>query len=289
MQITFLGTGASEGIPGAFCECPRCQEARSTLGKEVRHRSSALINDDLLIDLGPDLFSMFPTTHVAPGKIHFALQTHPQTDHINGLTLLSRSTESAAQVSTCLDYYAGTSSMQELAWQLHKPAGFFDDDRHQAAYNLRFHIIRPWAELFFGNYEVLAVPAAYDRIPDTYLFAIRESSTGQTIFYGTDTAPLPDETWDEVAQRGWRFDLFILEQTMGSGAESLGHHNARQFQRSISQGRLAGVIDVTTRVVATHFVHHSCPSHRELEAQGAVNGFIPAWDGLTLPAIAEDP
>ncbi len=28
MKIHFYGTGASEGVPGFFCECEHCKEAR---------------------------------------------------------------------------------------------------------------------------------------------------------------------------------------------------------------------------------------------------------------------
>ena len=54
MRITFLGTAASEGFPNAFCHCENCEGARALGGPSLRKRSSALINSDLLIDIGPD-------------------------------------------------------------------------------------------------------------------------------------------------------------------------------------------------------------------------------------------
>ena len=53
MKITFLGTAAI-GYPLAFCNCENCQQARIYRGKSIRKRSSILINENLLIDLGPD-------------------------------------------------------------------------------------------------------------------------------------------------------------------------------------------------------------------------------------------
>lgn len=56
-MMLFLGTGAAEGIPTPFCRCRVCENARKKGGKEVRMRSSFRVSRELLIDLGPDLFS----------------------------------------------------------------------------------------------------------------------------------------------------------------------------------------------------------------------------------------
>lgn len=51
MKVTFLGNGASEGIPALFCECNLCRQARQ---RHIYHtRSQLMINDDLLIDFPP--------------------------------------------------------------------------------------------------------------------------------------------------------------------------------------------------------------------------------------------
>lgn len=54
MQITFLGTGAASAVPLPFCTCSLCQTARRLGAKELRARSALLVNDDLMIDFGPD-------------------------------------------------------------------------------------------------------------------------------------------------------------------------------------------------------------------------------------------
>ena len=51
MKFTYLGTSSCEGIPALFCNCPRCEGARRLGGKNIRTRTQALINEDLLIDL----------------------------------------------------------------------------------------------------------------------------------------------------------------------------------------------------------------------------------------------
>ena len=57
MKLQYLGTAAAEGIPGLFCQCPMCQYARKTMGKEYRARSGAVVNDRLMIDFPPDVYA----------------------------------------------------------------------------------------------------------------------------------------------------------------------------------------------------------------------------------------
>lgn len=57
MIITFLGTAAANAFPEAFCKCGNCAKARALRGPSLRKRSAAVINDDLLIDLGPDIMT----------------------------------------------------------------------------------------------------------------------------------------------------------------------------------------------------------------------------------------
>ena len=54
MKLTYYGTAAGEAWPGVFCSCALCQRARVLGGKNIRTRSQALIDDDLLLDLPPD-------------------------------------------------------------------------------------------------------------------------------------------------------------------------------------------------------------------------------------------
>ena len=50
MKLRYLGTAAAEGIPGVFCDCKVCREARTKKGRFIRTRSQLLLEDELLID-----------------------------------------------------------------------------------------------------------------------------------------------------------------------------------------------------------------------------------------------
>ena len=56
MKIKYLGTGAAEGIPAVFCHCNICNHARLKGGRNIRTRSQLLVDDNILIDFGPDSF-----------------------------------------------------------------------------------------------------------------------------------------------------------------------------------------------------------------------------------------
>ncbi len=83
IQITFLGTGTSTGIPLIGCKCATCS---STDPKDKRLRASVLVETDdatVLIDAGPDLRQQllrFPVKH-----LDGILVTHEHYDHIGGL------------------------------------------------------------------------------------------------------------------------------------------------------------------------------------------------------------
>lgn len=83
MELTFLGTGTSTGIPQIGCGCKVC---RSTDVRDKRLRCSAMVkigNRNLLIDCGPD-FRMQMLRQGSP-SLDTLLVTHSHYDHLGGL------------------------------------------------------------------------------------------------------------------------------------------------------------------------------------------------------------
>lgn len=56
MKIRYLGTAAAEGWPALFCSCPICTQARERGGKNLRTRTQAVLDGELLIDFPPDTY-----------------------------------------------------------------------------------------------------------------------------------------------------------------------------------------------------------------------------------------
>ena len=83
MNLTFLGSGTSTGIPQIGCSCKTCS---STDSKDKRLRASVLIKQGettLLIDAGPDLRQQLIVEKVT--EISAILLTHEHYDHLGGL------------------------------------------------------------------------------------------------------------------------------------------------------------------------------------------------------------
>jgi phosphoribosyl 1,2-cyclic phosphate phosphodiesterase len=83
MQLTFLGTGTSQGVPVIGCECEACL---STDPKDKRLRVSVWIEVEgkhFVIDTGPDF--RYQMLRTAVPRIDAILITHEHRDHVAGL------------------------------------------------------------------------------------------------------------------------------------------------------------------------------------------------------------
>ena len=83
MEVTFLGTGTSQGIPIIGCDCKICQ---SDDIKDIRLRSSVYIkynNSNIIIDTGPDFRQQALKEKIK--NLDFILYTHAHKDHTGGI------------------------------------------------------------------------------------------------------------------------------------------------------------------------------------------------------------
>lgn len=282
MVITFLGTSAANAFPEAFCRCDNCEQARALGGRSLRKRSAALINDDLLIDLGPDVMTA-SNLHGRPlCNVRYCLQTHAHADHLDTSHFLSRSPGYGVIDAPRLHFYASPGTLRLAAQLLERdcaPLSFLDPEIGEQL-NLEIHQIEALQSFAAGPYQVTAFPANHDPTVDPLLYAVE--SQGHSIFYGLDTATLPEETWRGFHERRLRFDVVILDHTYGPDEPGGDHLSAHQFIEHVARMREESLLAAQARIFATHIAHEGNPAHPELVDFATRHGYEVAYDGLSV-------
>lgn len=252
IEITFLGTGTSQGIPVIACDCPVC---RSEDPRDTRTRTSALLNLDghsVLIDTTPDLRSQCLQNDIR--RIDAVLITHTHADHFLGLDDIRRFTQiqqGPIDVYIHRQHYASLEKV--FGYAKAEYAGGNPDLPH-----LLFHPVEQPFSLF--GYDVIPISFPHGR---TTVTGFRIGS----IAYCTDISEMPRETIGELQN----LELLVL------GALRPNPHPAHL---SIPQA-----VEVAQQIAAkqtflVHMSHHVC--HQEQ------NGQLPdtvrlAYDGLKVP------
>lgn len=285
MILTFLGTSAANAYPEAFCGCDNCETARVLGGKSLRKRSSALVNDDLLIDLGPDIMTAAALhAHPLTGVRH-CLQTHAHADHLDTSHLLARSPVYGVVGAPRLHFYASHATLMIVDERLQEdiaPDSLFDHDVIERL-NLEIHPIESLQTFHAGPYLVTALPANHDPSVEPLLYVLQLGK--RSIFYGTDTATFPDETWRAFHSINLRFDMVILDHTYGPDQVSSDHLCARECIEHLARMQEEGLLNDGARLFATHIAHEGNPPHPQLVDFAAQYGYEVAYDGLEVEII----
>lgn len=282
MKLTFLGTSAANAFPEPFCSCANCIGARVEGGKSLRKRSAALINDDLLIDLGPDIMSSSNVHNIDLTGVYWCLQTHPHADHLDLSHLLSRSPGFGVVGAPCLHFYASSATLERAKQTFRRDlsGSELSDPDTQERLNVNIHEIEPFEVCEVGPYEVIPLPANHAPGFEAYLYAIRRN--GSAIFYGTDTASLFEGTWDTLHGHQLAFDLVVFDHTYGPEELESDHLNAHNLATHVHRMRKEGLLKSDGRAFATHIAHEGNPPHSELEKFASRNGYEVGFDGLTV-------
>ncbi len=282
MRLLFLGTAASEGYPNAFCACKNCEMARQLGGASLRKRAAALINDDLLIDLGPDLMAAALQHQIALAKLEYCLQTHEHSDHLDPSHFFSRSSYCGVHDTPKLHYYASPGALQRSvkvlrAEGLDLAAQTIDLGDEL---NLFIHTIHPFQRFAAGPYQIFTVAANHDPSITAMLYVIEQA--GRVLFYATDTGEIAEPTWQALKSYGRQFNVVAMDHTFGFAGRSTGHMNSEQFLEQVARLREEGLLAKDARIFAHHLAHHSNPTYPELAIYARQHGYAIAYDGLCV-------
>lgn len=269
MRIRFLGTAAAEGWPAVFCQCENCRRARATGGKNVRTRASAMINDDLKVDLPPDTYYHVIKYGLELAKVEHLLVTHTHQDHFYFEELAMR----RKPFAEILD--AGVLNVYGNGEVYNRVRGL---DEVAEGSLLKAKVVEPFRWFNAGKYEVMPLLADHSSTERCLIYVI--SDRRNTILYGHDSGWFPSTTWDRLGEL--ELDLVIADCTNGALSAMRYHMGIDGVLNMKEEMKNRGIAGNETMFVATHFSHNGGLLHEELEERLNPNGVSVAYDGLVI-------
>ncbi len=275
MRLLLLGTGASQGYPAVFCRCENCEAARERGGRSVRRRSAALVNDDLLLDFGPDVMAAARDERLSLHRAQYLLLTHADGDHLYRENFDQHRARWAQPEIPTLQVYGSAATLaliQAYPWSL-------DEMR------VALHVVTPGQTWNMGPYRVTALRARHTEVQQPLFYAVQQDAAA--LLYATDTGAFHPETWDvltRLGNEGVRFGAVVIEGTSGlrETAPESGHMNLARCAEHHRLLRERGLTAPGCVHLATHFSPNGAPLHEETEAYLAPHGVQPGYDGLRV-------
>ena len=260
MEVTFLGTGTSHGIPVVACDCSIC---RSDKTKNNRYRSSVYIKTDkcrFIIDAATE----FRLQAVREGinYLDFILITHAHADHVHGIDDLRTLTRKRK-----LNVYANKEAVDDMAERfsyihrsVQKGGGLPDMDFIKMDNPLYFSSkTKDLTDTGISEDLIIPIPVKHGNL-DIYGYRIGDFA------YITDCSFIPEESMDLL--KG------IKVLTLG----------ALRYRKHVTHFNIDQAVDIFNRTDAekgflTHFCHDI--DHDELENYLPEN-ISPAFDTMKL-------
>jgi phosphoribosyl 1,2-cyclic phosphate phosphodiesterase len=272
MILKYLGTGSSEGIPSLFCGCKVCANARAHGGRDARHRTSAMVDGELLIDLSPDTFSQAINLELDLTRLKQNLITHTHFDHFYVRELLNLMPPFAERSNdTKMALLASAYALAEIKKEI--PA----DKLKLLSEYVDFIEMKPFIPCTSGSFTITPVKARHTA-PSSFIYIIEKE--GRRLLYANDSGFFPENTWDFIG--GVYFDFVSLDCTHLVQSGTPGHmcieDDITTKKRMFQQGN----VDSRTRFAATHFSHNGGLNYYEIDERLRLYGITTAYDGLEI-------
>ncbi|MBQ1186104.1 MAG: hypothetical protein IIX54_00240 [Clostridia bacterium] len=273
MKLKYLGTAAAEGYPAMFCNCENCKKAFARGGKNIRSRSQAIVDDNLLLDFPCDTYLHALHYGINLHDIRHLLITHVHRDHLYPVDLIYFKPGFTHPAEDYMLTVYGSEDVANTIW------GVLPESVKK---HLTVQTVEPFKPFTVGKYTVTALKA-YHGTDNPYIYAISDGQ--KTMLYAHDTDIFREETWEYMKSAGLHFDLVTMDCTEGA-EEDLSYHGHMCLGRNIAcKQRLLdeNLIDEKTVVVLNHFSHNGKASNYEdFEPIAKENGFETSFDGMEI-------
>lgn len=257
MEILFLGTGTSQGVPMIACDCPVCT---STDPRNRRTRTSIHVVMDGLhvqVDAAPEFRLQCLRENIR--QLDFFILTHGHADHIAGMDDLRRYCDLIG--GNALTVYTTEEGMGRVLAMY--PYAMTERPIAKGYAAFRLETMPDCLELPEGTIHSTLLP--HGGI-NTLGLVFQERSSGRKFVYYTDCKRVPRHAVDLA--RG--ADLIVLD-----GLRPLPHPSHLSIDEAIAVAREIGA----PRTLLTHLTHLS--DHAELAATLPA-AIAPAYDGLRV-------
>ncbi|WP_129408854.1 MBL fold metallo-hydrolase [Marinitoga lauensis] len=271
MEILFLGTAASEGYPNPFCSCENCQKAREEGKKSIRLRSSLLIDEEILIDFGPDIVASANRFAKDLSKVKHILITHGHSDHLFFKNFEYRNPIFSGSFNELfhVDLIVPDKLGSVLKENVDLP-------------KISLMSVEPFRTLHLNGYIIYTLKAkhtsSYNETPLNYVI----EKNGIKVLYAVDSGKLLPESLEFIKNNIHHLDIVILDATMGFNKKYEFHMGYDEILETKEVLLNQGIINETSKIIVTHFSHLHNPVHSVLEGIYLKENIITAYDGLII-------
>ena len=281
MKIQYWGTAAAEGVPGIFCSCETCKAARIKKGRCIRTRSQLLINDDLLVDFGPDTYAHSLKYDFDLARLEHVIITHPHEDHFYPDEITNRMPPYAkTPEAPTLVIHGAEETLDAIRAVSEGVKCYKDQDR------VLFDIMKPYETREINGYMVTPLPARHGtKTPYNYLVEDGDKS----LLILNDTGRPDAEVYEYLISRRIVLDLISFDTTYGFENILVKHGVADHHMGLIDNFAvreymiLNGIADKNTVCVANHFSHQGVDADYDRMCEHAENyGFLVSYDGMEI-------
>jgi putative phosphoesterase len=257
IELEFLGTGTSTGVPVIGCDCVVC---RSGDPLDTRLRASVLIRVDdvtLLVDTSPDL--RYQMLRSGTRHIDGVLFTHTHADHTAGMDEIRRfNAMQRARIPAWAPENAAADLRERFGYAFREEFPVFG-----MAPDLDLHVIRDTAPFDVAGVTVQPVPIMHGRLP---VLGYRVGN----LAYLTDVKTIPEASRDLLQ------DLDVLVLTALRRDQHPAHMTLEEA--------LAAIDELKPRRACLSHIGHDMGLHADVQAGLPENVHL-AYDGMRVGGL----